>query len=228
MAFPTTSILSQFTGSEDPLSESGNFAGPIFPSMAQMKKVSNQAMQSTLVGSQSGSSYWTVAAFGPGVEVYVTIPTWWNNASSDFWLWANGNAENTAGADGYLLYVPNGGTWNLSRVDNTVATQLGADLGTQVPASGDSIGLEIISGGTHQAYYKSGAGAWSTLGTTRSDNTYTSGHIGFSKGFVDTTSVLDNFGGGASVVGGQPMWKRGGGVPGMFGMEQSPWRVRRW
>lgn len=200
MPFPTTSVLTNFTGSEDPLSEGGNFAGPVFSGMAQMKKVSGQAMQSTLVASQSGSSYWNAATFGPGVEVYVTIPTWWNNASSDIWLWANGNAENTAGVDGYLLYANNSGVWSQNRVDNGVATQLGANLGTQTIGNGDSIGLEIVSGGTHQAYYKASGGSWTTLGTTRSDNTYTTGHIGLSKGFTDTTSVLDDFGGGTRVT----------------------------
>jgi hypothetical protein len=202
MPFPTTSVLTNFTGSEDPLSEGGNFAGPILPGMAQMKKVSGQAKQSTLVALQSGSSYWNAATFGPGVEAYATIPTWWNNASSDFWLWTNGNAENTSGVDGYMMALNNAGTWQLHRFDNNVGTQVGANLGTQVVGSGDSVGVEVIAGGTHQAYYKASGGSWATLGSTRSDNTYTSGHIGLSKGYQDTTSVVGDFGGGTIVAAG--------------------------
>ncbi len=197
-AFPDTPILDAFNrANEDPLSGSGNWAGPILPGMAQMKGVSNALMQSTLVPSASGSSYWAASTFSGSVQAYSTIPTWWANASSDFWLWCQGANENTASADGYQLYVPHGGNWLVVRVDNTVGTQLGAALGTQTVNSGDGIGLDCGGTGTLQAWYHAAlASTWSTLGTSRSDTTYTSGHIGVSKGFVDTTSVLDDFGGG--------------------------------
>lgn len=196
-AFPDTPILDSFTGTdEDPLSGSGNWAGPIFSGMAQMKRVSNASQQSLLVGGQSGSSYWNAATFSGTVQVYVTITTWWSNASSDFWLWCHGGSENTASADGYQLYVPHGGNWLVVRVDNTVVTQLGASLGTQVISNGDAVGLECGGTGTLQAYYRASAGSWGTFGSSRSDSTYTSGHIGVSKGYADSTSVLDDFGGG--------------------------------
>lgn len=192
-AFPDTSILDTFTSANtDPIA--GNWSGPIKPGMAQMKIVSNALKQSLVVAGQSGSSYWNAANFGPGVEVYVTVTTWWNNASSDFWLWANGNNENAAGVDGYLTYIPNGGTWSINRTDNNVDTQLGATLVTQTISNGDAIGVSI-QGGTITGWYKASGGSWASQGT-RSDSTYTSGHIGVSKGFVDSTSVLDDFGGG--------------------------------
>ena len=200
MAFPTTSLLDSFNrADEDPLSGSGNWSGPILLNMNKMKVVGNATMQSTVIASQSGSSYWNAANFGPGVEAYVTIVTMWQNNSSDLWLWVNGSAENTSGVDGYTLYIRQSGgvyRWRLFRKDNGVETQLGGDIGSQAIANGDAIGLEVRSGGTFQAYYKPSGGSWATVGTTRSDNTYTSGHIGYSKGFVDTTSVLDDFGGG--------------------------------
>lgn len=200
MAFPTTPVLDNFNrANEDPLSGGGNWSGPILLNMNKMKVVSNATQQSTVIGSQSGSSFWNAATFGPGVEVYVTIPTMWINNSSDVWLWLNGNAENSSGVDGYILYISQSGgafTWILNRKDNGVDTQLGGNIGTQAIANGDAIGLEDLNGGTLQAYYKPSGGSWGTTGTTRSDNTYTSGHIGYSKGFVDSTSILDDFGGG--------------------------------
>lgn len=208
MAFPTTSVLDNFNrANENPLSTAGNWGAPIHDPATggamTMKLVSNAIQDDSLAdGGGSGQAYWDGANFGPGAEVFVTIPTWWANASSDFWLWMHGRSEGSSAMDGYKLYVSTSGgnnIWQLYRLDNEVATQLGADLGTQNISNGDAIGLECTASGIFQAYYKASGGGWATVGSTRSESTYTSGHIGVSKGFNDTTSSLDDFGGGTIV-----------------------------
>lgn len=199
-AFPSTPILDTFSqANEDPLSSSGNWSGPIFPGINQMKVVSNGIMQSMTVANQSGASYWAATNFGPGSEVYFDVPTVWANNASDVWTWCNGQNENTASVDGYTMVAGRGTgswVWTAYRVDNGSWTQLGASLGTQTLSSGDSVGIECGPTGILQAYYKASGGSWTTIGTTRTDTTYTSGHIGLSKGYLDVTSVVDNFGGG--------------------------------
>lgn len=205
-AFPSTPVLDNFNrANEDPLSGGGNWAGPILPGLNQMKVVSNGIMQSLTVALQSGTSYWNVTTFGPGSEVYFELPTVWANNSSDVWTWCNGQSENTASVDGYAMVAGRStGSWEwyLYRLDNGTWTQLGASLGTQLLSAGDALGIECGSTGIFQTYYKASGGSWATLGTTRTDTTYTSGHIGLSKGYLDSTSVVDNFGGGNIVVGG--------------------------
>lgn len=201
-AFPTTPILDSFNrANEDPLVGGTNWGGPIFPGMDRMKIVSQAIQQSTVIAGQSGSSFWSANIFGPGTEAYISLSTVWQNANSDFWLWICGSNENTANASGYQLYIFNNGTiwtWRLFRYDNGVATKLGADLGTQALGNGDRVGIAVSAAGVIQAWYKALGSDWATFGTTRTDTNYTSGHIGVSKGFVDVTSVLDDFGGGTS------------------------------
>ncbi len=204
-AFPTTPVLDTFNrANEDPLSGGGNWAGPILNGLNQMKVVSNGAMQSTSVPLQSGTSYWNAATFGPGSEVYFELTTVWANNSSDVWTWCNGSNENTGSVDGYAMVAGrSSGTWDwyAYRLDNGTWTQLGAMLGTQTLSAGDAVGIDCGRTGDFQAYYKASGGSWVTLGTTRNDTTYTSGHIGLSKGYLDSTSVVDNFGGGTTPAG---------------------------
>ena len=198
-AFPDTSILDNFNrANEDPVSGGGNWSGPVTSGINNMKVVSNGLMQSTSVPSQSGDSYWSAANFGPGAQVYITVPTMWANNSSDIWVFCH--SSNEPNTNSYQLYISRSSgswVWQLYREDNGVATQLGANLGSQTIASGDAIGLDCPSTNALQAWYHAtGASTWSAVGTSRTDSTYTSGHIGVGKGFVDTTSVLDDFGGG--------------------------------
>lgn len=199
-AFPSTSVLDTFNrADEDPLSGGGNWAGPILSGLNQMKVVSNGIMQSLVVASQSGTSYWNAATFGPGSEVYFDVTTVWANNASDVWTWCNGQNENSGSVDGYAMVAgrsTGSWVWVLYRVDNGAWTKLGADLATQLLSAGDGVGIECGTSGIFQTYYKASGGSWTTLGTTRTDTTYTSGHIGLSKGYLDSTSVVDNFGGG--------------------------------
>ncbi len=207
--FPTTGVLDDFNrADENPLSLTGAWGAPILTGTLQtMKLSSNAIMDDSLAdGGGSGQAYRDDQNYGPGVEAYVTILTPWANNSSDFWFWMNGNAENAAGRDGYKLYaVYFTGAWyyTVYRADNDVDTELtpSFEAGPTL-ASGDKLGGEIMADGTITWYYKASAGSWGAASgvSTRSDATYTSGHIGISKGFNDTTSALDDFGGGTIVT----------------------------
>ena len=205
MAFPTTPVLDDFTrADENPLSTAGAWGAPINTGASQtMKLVSNAIMDDSLAdGGGSGQAYRDDQNYGPGVEAYATLVTPWQNNSSDFWFWMNGSGENTAARDGYKLYTVHfNGTWfyTVYRVDNDVETELTPtfEAGPTL-ASGDKLGGEITPGGTITWYHKPSAGAWGVASgiSTRSDATYTSGHIGLSKGFNDVTTSIDDFGGG--------------------------------
>lgn len=209
--FPTTGVLDDFNRvDENPLATAGAWGAPIqnVSNGAQtMKLSSNAIMDDSLAdGGGSGQAYRDDQNYGPGVEVYATIVSPWQNDSSDFWFWMNGSGEGGSARDGYKLYTAyNGGTWfyTVYRADNDVETELTPtfEVGPTL-ASGDKLGGEIMADGTITWYYKASAGSWGAASgvSTRSDATYTSGHIGISKGFNDTTSALDDFGGGTIVT----------------------------
>jgi hypothetical protein len=196
--FPTTSVLDDFNrANENPLSTAGNWGGAVFAGGGEFKIVSN-ALQDDSAADGAGASnqFWDGATYGPGAEVFIDLPTIWQAAGSDGFLSCNTANEGSA-FDGYVFYF----VWNAGstfdfcffRYDDESGTIL--DCGTVTLVNGDSVGLECAADGTLTAYRKN-AGTWTALSPTASDTTYTSGHIGVSKGVNDTTSVLDNFGGG--------------------------------
>ena len=195
MAFPTTGVLDNFTGTDgtDLPVYSSNWSTPTDSGACEI-----QGNAATSV-SGFGTSIWNVGDFGPGAEVHFKLDTVTtdSNASAG---WVNGQgtgAESTI--DGYMILVRGNDQVEIHRLDNFSFTQLGADF-TQTTAAGDSVGLESLSDGTLTAYYKAGAGSWTALGT-RSDATYTgsAGRIGISS---NATPRLDDFGGGTIVAAG--------------------------
>jgi len=200
--FPTTSLLDDFNRTnEDPVAGSWS-STPILSGMSNMKVVSNALKKSTNVAA-SGSA-WINTVYGPGVEAYVdftTIHT--STVDYDAWLWLNGNAENTGGVDGYICYFnkTSGGVieWGLYIVTNNVITRLGAAINTtQDLSNGNKIGCSH-DGTTLEMFYHNGT-SWTSMGT-RSDSTYTTGHIGVSIGTnTNTDGVIDNFSGGNIVT----------------------------
>jgi len=215
MAFPTTSVLDDFNrANENPLSSAGSWGTSIFDNFGgagdSFKLVSNAIQDDSAAdGAGSGQAFWDGATYGPAVEVYVTFTTIWGNASSDFWFWLQGSGEDNASnanLDGYIAYAAySAGSWvyTLSRVDNGVSTEIRAAQTGPTLANGDKLGMECSASGVFTWYHKPAAGSWGAASglSTTTDTTYTSGHIGLSKGYADTTSVLDDFGGG-NVVGG--------------------------
>jgi hypothetical protein len=176
MAFPTTGVLESGSGvNEDPIETNWDgtpghkfFAGDT----GQLAKISNQITNATGGGTDTSSAYDATQFLAGNIEVWATIVTA-SAVTGDQFKVAFMNAFNDAAADGYELHVEkSAGTdiWRIRRRDNVTPMQLGVDMNQEI-ASGDSVGLQLISG-VLSAYYKPGAGAWTLVGQ-RSDSTYT-------------------------------------------------------
>lgn len=175
MAFPTTGTLDSFSrANEDPIATGWMDASPYYfvaGDTGFLALLSNKLTNATGGGTDT-SSGWDASSFTAPLEIWATITTASAVATDAFKLLAM-TAISDAAADGYELHVEkSAGTdiWRIRRRDNVTPTTLGADMSQEI-ASGDSVGLSISSG-TITAYYKSGAGAWTTVGT-RTDSTYT-------------------------------------------------------
>ena len=192
MAFPTTSVLDAFTGTngDDLPTYSGNWSQTA--GIANLEIQSNSATATS--NGTNNSNYWNASNFGPDSECYVTIST--KHGTGNAVVCGVRHQQETSGATiaGYWIYsLTNTGTdqYTLERLDNGVITQLGADFAQEITA-GDSIGIEAV-GSTLTAYYHNGS-SWSSLGT-RTDSTY-SGAGKLLLFCSDTSARLDGFGGG--------------------------------
>lgn len=191
MAFPTTGILDDFTGTENPIST--GWTGPIYPGETQLQKASG-----TLRGG-AGNSYYNTS-FSADQEAFVTIAVLPGDGFT-LSLFARIANPNNASLDAYRVQFIYNAVGNdvvrIRRVDNTSSTTLGGDI-LQDFSVGDGLGIECI-GSTISAYRRSG-GIWSLLGS-RTDSTYSAG--GFTGvELADGTCQIDDFGGGT--IGGQP------------------------
>lgn len=205
MAFPTTSVLTSFTGSdEDPLSEGGNWSGPILSARGRGIRSSNQRRPGT-TGNATKQDYWTPATFTE-TEVFATIAS--KGASNGHYvdLWARIVEPNSANLDAYLLEVTvatGSDTWVLWRFNNASAASIATLTATEV-AVGDQIGLEVTGTGatvTLNAYHKPSAGSWTLVGThgdSDASRITSAGYIGIET--AATLWYLDDFGGGEVVV----------------------------
>lgn len=187
MAFPETSIITSFTGSdENPISEGGIWTGPFFAGHGQLVRASNQCRGD---GSADASSY-LVATYGPNVEFYFTIAT--ASVNDELTMFFKIVDPGAASMDGYLLDLDSS-IVKIFRVDDNSNTQLGADI-SQAFASGDAIGVSY-SGGMISAYRKPSGGSWGSIGS-RSDSTYAnqSGVLGIYT--AQNNIIIDDLGGG--------------------------------
>ena len=176
MAFPTTGVLEDGSGAnEDPLDT--HWDGThifINGDTGVLAKISNQLTNQTGGGTDTSEAYDGASGsqtFSPPLEIWSTIPTV-SAVTGDEYNLVMMNAVNLNTADGYDVHIVKAAgadTWQIRRRDNVIPTVLGANM-TQEISSGDSVGISYISG-VLTAYYKSGAGAWTTVGT-RSDSTY--------------------------------------------------------
>jgi hypothetical protein len=142
-------------------------------------------------------------SFGPDVEVgvtFVTVPT--TTANQVFDLYARVTTPGAGTTDGYRFRIQNNATpatghfAQLARMDNSVATQLGADLSTDLWADGDKMVLRVI--GDQLAGARVRAGVETVLGT-RTDGTYsTAGVLAIRGNAADT--VIDDFSGGTAPI----------------------------
>lgn len=194
MAFPTTGLLDDFNrADETPVAGFSNLLG-----LGALEIVTNVVEGAAA----NASGFWNAADFGADCEVYADIATK-PAAGANLSIFLRTQEEGGATVDGYYVVANSvsgsaNDTFQINRLDNRAATQLGATI-TQEYAAGEKMGLEAI-GDQITAYWHS-AGVWNNLGS-RTDATYgAAGGIGI--GFSSATSgQADNFSGGTVVAAG--------------------------
>lgn len=190
MAFPTTSVLDTLQGA----SLSANWTtGGVLGDAASMSEDANGAFEA----SGSASAYWNPVTFGADSEAFVTMPVL-PSSSGNVAVWVRITNPPSATVTGYFLRcTPSTSTFDLRK---KVAGGASASLTTftQAFSAGDSFGLSV-SGTTLTAWYKSGAGAWTSLGTFTDSSIAGGGNIAFSIGSSAVTRMT-NFGGGTIVT----------------------------
>jgi len=201
MAFPSTGVLDAFTRTDAADLGSGWSANPFNNGATSPRVSSNQA-----VGQSATFAFdlvwWNAGTVGPDTEVFVSLPTiGTSGAGSEAYLIARVQSPSSSSStgDGYWMEWLGNATLRFKRLDNGVATVLGASQTLGALSNGDGLGFEVV-GSTLQAY-KRVAGVWSAHGSSRSDTTYTAaGYIGFG-GYEDTrTQAFDDFSGGTVIV----------------------------
>jgi hypothetical protein len=194
MAFPTTGLLDDFSGTL------GNWTTPAFGDAA----LAISSGQLTSSGTGWGGGFWSAASFGPDMEAWELVPTA-GNSGDDFALWVR--CTNTGGSPtGYNLAISAvTGAWVLAKYVSGTGTNLAT--GTQAWSGGDSFGIDVI-GTTITAHYKSGAGSWGNLvastGANPASDSAISGTGRIGAEVFNNVYRLDNFSGGTVVVAGGP------------------------
>jgi hypothetical protein len=182
MAFPTTAVLDTFTATESPdPSWTDNVDGSSYGGLQSTGGIGTPI-------SGDAYDYYNGSTPGPDTEVYATLTAIADSTEVYYRLVSIG----TSSVDGYHIRRLDASNLQLRRTDNNIGTLLGASF-AQANANGDSVGAEVV-GTMHTLYYKSGAGAWTPLGT-RTDTTYTAaGRLGL---YLPTSGTqVDDFGGG--------------------------------
>jgi len=187
MAFPTTGILDDFTGTENPIST--NWSGPLYEGETELRKTGG-----VLLGG-AGNSYWDADVnVGPNCEAYFTITTL---PGDTFTLSVYARMVNvgTASMNGYRVkYQFKAGLTDqifIDRITNKIATTIGGSIGLDFSVN-DGLGIECIN--DQISCYRRTGGVWTLVGS-RTDATYgAAGIIGIELG--DGTGQVDDFGGG--------------------------------
>ena len=194
MSFPINGILDNFNrANENPLN-STNWGEPFSPAADSLQIVTNQV--TTQVGTSGYCENYWKTTFGPGIECYFLIST--IQTTNDIYIDVIIPSKiSSSTPSGYNINVSKqAGTdvITLARQDNGVFTTLGTF--NQEVSSADSIGISFIAG-VLTGYYKSGAGAWASLGSAN-DSTYSGTfYLCFgSDNELGGLSIFDNFGGG--------------------------------
>ncbi len=197
MAFPTTSILDTGVRANAGPPPSASWSADTGVGPNQLVIASN----TFAVNAANGYAYWNVATFGPASEVFCTITTTTESQYTAIYL-----RVDPVGNNGYEAEVdPVAGTDTSAyfRMDNAVYTQLGASV-SQEFTNGDGFGLEMI--GNVMQMYRRSAGVWATLGTTRTDSTYTvAGNLALQLGEILVD--VNDFGGGTAIISGNMLFK---------------------
>jgi hypothetical protein len=201
VAFPTTSVLSTFDGAnEEPLSEGGNWAGPIRAASASLgacRLVSNTVGPSTVGGISTSESYWTPTTFGADQEVFCTVSAA-ATGTQGFSIWCRLQQEGADTVDGYNLSYTHGTGFRMFRILNAGFSQVGS-TNAQAVSAGDAAGLTVI-GTDLEMWYKAAAGSWVSLGTGSNADVTGAGKLGISISGGSANVRLDDFGGGEVVT----------------------------
>lgn len=189
MTFPTTPILDTAVRANEGPPPSANWTTPAAASGFNI--TSNK-----FAGTGAGNvSVWNPRTFGPDCECYLTVDTL-EGVSSSFSVVARAkDTGSLATIDGYAVahnQLAGTDTIQIQVLTNGAAVTLGANFNQEV-AAGDSLGIRVF-GSTIEAWYKSGALAWTLLGS-RTDSTYAAAGSLVMIG-LGTTGRYSNFGGG--------------------------------
>lgn len=207
MSFPTTSVLSNFTGAdEDPISEGGNWytTGPFRFGGVLNERLSNQTVRDQDITTGDSGSLWQVAQYGPDSEVFATIAAL-PGAGENVTVWCRiHNPGNATTAEGYLGQWINGTGWNIYKMlTGSDFTEIGTTAASPSPIAGDKIGLEVI-GTTLNLYHYTG-GAWNLRVTGTDSSISGAGYIGLEFGANATEAAFDDFGGGTIAIPNPPI-----------------------
>lgn len=185
MSFPTTPVIDSFS---DSVMTGWNAA--LFGDI--------QDDGSVALGTNNTAPGYNIRVWGTPYsepqEIYATISTKGATGNSVILGCMIKDETVLANIDGYQIVVTVSAgtdTWSLQRVDNGSATTLTS--GTQEYSSGDAFGVRVANG-TISAWYSSGGGAYTMLGSA-TDTTYTgTGYLSLSVTYANIR--IDNFGGG--------------------------------
>lgn len=206
-AFPDTSVLDTFTGTNDTSPPNGSWTNAEMRDGTGGCDLEDNAVAPGTTTLYRGC-YYSAVSFAADSEVYGTIV---NTGSTSFWgLCVRVANPGTGTTDGYCVETEDAGdTFKINRLDDTIVTQLGATItpGGAVTV-GDKFGLKT-TGDQICAWWNDDSTGWVELGC-RTDSTYTAGgFIGLYLVGDETVGALDDFGGGDSATsGGAQQWRR--------------------
>lgn len=181
--FPATAVLDNFNrANENPLSDGGNWTEFLFYGQP-LQLVSNQAKGQ--VPPTTPASYWVPSTF-TDCEVYCDVVSF-GDGGIDLILRIN-PADNS---NYFCTFTPTGFTLYRSPLGSTTIIS----SGTATISPGDTIGLRAI--GSVISVWVKHNGIWDVLDAETDTSVTGAGHIGLGTEDTATSSVMDNFGGGA-------------------------------
>lgn len=197
-AFPTTPVLDTFTGADNAGPIDANWTNAEIKNGAATQGCALQDNAMAPINTGVVGCYRNVATYGPDFEGYGTIV---NVGSTSLWGICRIVQPGNNTGDGYCVETEDAtDTFTLLRLDNAVATTLGAVItpGGQVTV-GDKFGISI-TGDQICAWFNDDSGGWVQLGC-RTDSTYTTaGNLAVYLTGSNTVGALDDVGGGTFIA----------------------------
>lgn len=213
-AFPTTGILSSFTGSdEDPLSESAVWDWPINGTNNSLKRISNTIKRGSQNAATTGQAYRSNQTYGPDCESYMTmlIGATGITTTEAYGVVARIQNPETGSINGYFASWRKGTGWRLFKCVAGTFTQVGSTVATNDPVDNDKIGIECIGTSIKVKHYT--GGAWVDRISVTDSSVTGAGYVGVE--LIGTTVAADEFGGGTIPSG--TISKSGGATSGSVG-----------